>query len=298
MRCPRLLPLLLLPLVLFTLPPPALPFSPPFIIGGALRKLRGDGEKVPMPVASAEEASGEAPGLRVGEGAWKWPASYPYDAGYFQRPDQEPRASPMALINQGMNPDAAAPSPTSAAASAAAARAFWETSEPETAGISPASLAALAAHHGFYMSAAAAERGPLRVLEFGPGESSHLPPGLPLERHVGVGITDTYARANPSLTEFIAADLNDVDGSAPGGAINSEELAALPAGEFDFVIMSNVADFLTAPLSVYRAAHSLLRPGGLMLVSFAGRSYQKPFEGASTRLWRTMSDDQKLWVCG
>ena len=67
---------------------------------------------------------------------------------------------------------------------------------------------------------------------------------------------------------------------------------------FDYILMSNTLDFLTSPPEVFRTAYHLLKPGGMLIVSFAGPSYQKPFEAAQTKLWRTMTDDQKLWVSG
>ena len=44
---------------------------------------KNDGKNMPM--ASRSEAKSEAPGLRVGEQAWKWPPVWPYDANFFKR---------------------------------------------------------------------------------------------------------------------------------------------------------------------------------------------------------------------
>ena len=49
-----------------------------------------------MPMASPEDAASEAPGLRVGPQAWKWPPVWPYDDELFRRPDEE-EAMPSAL---------------------------------------------------------------------------------------------------------------------------------------------------------------------------------------------------------
>jgi len=38
-----------------------------------------------MPMANPNEARNEAPGLRVGANAWKWPPVWPYDANFFKR---------------------------------------------------------------------------------------------------------------------------------------------------------------------------------------------------------------------
>ena len=47
-------------------------------------------------MASPEDAASEAPGLRVGPQAWKWPPVWPYDDELFRRPDEE-EAMPSAL---------------------------------------------------------------------------------------------------------------------------------------------------------------------------------------------------------
>ena len=44
---------------------------PPMIIGPMLKKMREEKAKKNMPLASDEERGTEAPGLRVGKGAWK-----------------------------------------------------------------------------------------------------------------------------------------------------------------------------------------------------------------------------------
>jgi hypothetical protein len=70
-------------------PPSPRPSTELNIIGGAIRKMREEDAKKKMPMALPEEAEREAPGLRVGEQAWKWPPVYPYDRELFRRPDEE-----------------------------------------------------------------------------------------------------------------------------------------------------------------------------------------------------------------
>ena len=59
-----------------------------YIIGPMLRKMREEKAKKNMPMASVEEREGEAPGLRVGSGAWKWPPVWPYGNNEFVRKDE------------------------------------------------------------------------------------------------------------------------------------------------------------------------------------------------------------------
>ena len=52
-------------------------------------------------MASDDEKIGEAAGLRVGDGAWKWPPVWPYDGDSFT-PKQDIKKPPMASPMSGM----------------------------------------------------------------------------------------------------------------------------------------------------------------------------------------------------
>lgn len=70
-------------------------FTPPtMIIGPMIRKMREENAKKRMPMTSRDEAKSEAPGLRVGVGAWKWPPVWPYDSTFFTPKDDIPQATP------------------------------------------------------------------------------------------------------------------------------------------------------------------------------------------------------------
>ena len=56
---------------------------PTMIIGPMIRKMREEQAKKKMPMASPDDVNAEAPGLRVGPEAWKWPAAWPYDSTFF-----------------------------------------------------------------------------------------------------------------------------------------------------------------------------------------------------------------------
>ena len=63
--------------------------------------MRGDEQGKNMPMSSLDEARLEAPGLRVGKDAWKWPPVWPYDSNFFKR-DSELMAEKEA--KKDMNP--------------------------------------------------------------------------------------------------------------------------------------------------------------------------------------------------
>jgi hypothetical protein len=68
------------------------------IIGPMIRKMKEDQAKKKMPMASQDERMGEAEGLRVGSGAWKWPPVWPYSTDDFTPKEDivQPKAAPMA----------------------------------------------------------------------------------------------------------------------------------------------------------------------------------------------------------
>ena len=56
---------------------------PTMIIGPMIKKMRENQAKKRMPMIDAKDAQGQAPGLRVGGNAWKWPPIWPYDQDFF-----------------------------------------------------------------------------------------------------------------------------------------------------------------------------------------------------------------------
>lgn len=81
------------------LPRTKLHAMPPLIIGPMIRKMREDKAKSKMPMANEEELRGQAPGLRVGGAAWKWPPVWPYEQNFFTPPEDLPKPDPAAQLN-------------------------------------------------------------------------------------------------------------------------------------------------------------------------------------------------------
>lgn len=71
---------------------------PPMIIGPMIRKMREEKEKSKQPMATGEEMKGQAPGLRVGGSAWKWPPVWPYDQDFFTPPEDIQKPDPTAQL--------------------------------------------------------------------------------------------------------------------------------------------------------------------------------------------------------
>ncbi len=136
----------------------------------------------------------------------------------------------------------------------------------------------------------------MSILEFGAAENSYLPDDIKPSRHVGVGLNTKLMGENPSLTSRIEVNLNNV---IDDETVDSDELRKLTAEPFDIIIMSNTIDFLTRPREVYRTAWQMLKPGGIMIVSFTSKkAYPSKFERAQTKMWRDFNDDQHMWIAG
>lgn len=136
----------------------------------------------------------------------------------------------------------------------------------------------------------------MSILELGAAEESYLPDEIKPSRHVGVGLNTKLMEQNPSLSERLEVDLNVV---VEDETVESDELRKLGVEPFDAVIMTNTVDFLTHPREVYRTAWQLLKPGGIMLVSFTSKkAYPDKFERAQTKMWRDFNDDQHMWIAG
>lgn len=72
---------------------------PPMVIGPMLRKMREEKQKARMPMATEGEMKGQAPGLRVGGSAWKWPPVWPYDQTLFTPPEDVEQPDAASQLN-------------------------------------------------------------------------------------------------------------------------------------------------------------------------------------------------------
>mmetsp|Transcript_2795 Transcript_2795/g.4290 ORF Transcript_2795/g.4290 Transcript_2795/m.4290 type:complete len:641 (-) Transcript_2795:122-2044(-) len=266
--------------------------APPLIIGPMIRKMREDQAKKKMPMASDEETFAEAPGLRVGTGAWKWPPVWPYDDSMFKRKEEVEKQNSMtpmqSMLASGAmaNPEA----PTDGKDEFDPLKYWGSDKAGVDTELNAETASKLTSHYSFYLQDG------MSVVEFGAAEKSYLPEGLKLGRHVGVGASSSQMEKNPALTESFVVDLNNV---VPEFDVDSDDIRQLGNDTFDVVLMANTIDFLTNPREVFRTGWNLLKPGGTMIVAFTSRdAYVDKFAKAQTKMWRDMNDDQHTWICG
>jgi len=257
--------------------------------------MKEEQEKKKMPMASQDERMGEAEGLRVGSGAWKWPPVWPYSEDDFTPKEDikaPPAASPMAGMSMlaGNMPTVEEIEEEEEESKLDYLKYWGEEKVSDKTEMDPAAVEKLKTHYEFYL------KDGMSVLEFGAADDSYLPDGLKLSRHVGVGANKAQMDSNSALTEAMVVDLNDV---IVEQGVDSDDLKSLGSGTFDAILMANTIDFLTQPREVFRSAWALLKPGGIMLVPFTNReAYKNKFERAQTKMWRDMTDDQHMWICG
>jgi len=265
------------------------------VIGGVIRKMREEKAKKEMPMASEEERKKDAPGLRVGKDAWKWPPVWPYDKYMFTRPDEIPKkpqpnmASMMASASGTQMPPPVVEEEEEI--EELDLPKFWgEENSSVLTEMDDAAIETIKNHYAYYL------RDGMSVLELGAAENSYLPDDIKLSRHVGVGLNKALMETNPSISESMVVNLNKV---LPEKSVDSEELLGLGADTFDTILMANTIEYMTNPREVFRTAWYLLKPGGMLIVPFTNKeAFKGKFGKAQTNAWETMSDDQHVWVTG
>jgi len=268
---------------------------PTLIISPMIKKWREEQAKKNMPMASEEEMASEAPGLKVGVGAWKWPPVWPYDQDFFSRMGDE-AADPtvqnsMSSIMGSMTGNLVTMPQAPSEGKKLDSVEYWSVENAEVlTEIDSGAAASIRNHYSYHL------KDGMNVLELGAAEESYLPETLQLNEHIGVGLTPKLMERNSKLTQRLVVDLNKVQ---PGEGVDSDELYALGANRFDAIIMANTIDFLTDSREVYRSAWRLLKPGGIMICPFVSKdAYVSKFEKGQTRMWRQFNDDQHMYVCG
>ncbi len=103
---------------------------------------------------------------------------------------------------------------------------------------------------------------------------SHWPAGHPKRRLVGLGMNGVEMAENPDLDEYVVQDIN--------------RNPALPFAEatFDAVVITVSVQYLTQPIETFRQVNRILKPGGVVIVTFSNRM----FPTKAVRIWRYSTD--------
>ncbi|KAI8553549.1 hypothetical protein RHMOL_Rhmol05G0024900 [Rhododendron molle] len=111
---------------------------------------------------------------------------------------------------------------------------------------------------------------------------SHFPAGYKQDRIVGMGLNEEELKRNPVLTNYVVQDLN----------INPK----LPFEDNSFDVITNVVsvDYLTKPLDVFKEMRRILKPGGLVIMSFSNRC----FWTKAISVWTSTGDADHAMIVG
>lgn len=117
-----------------------------------------------------------------------------------------------------------------------------------------------------------------RVLDLMSSWVSHLPEDLELDHVVGHGLNREELEANPWLDEYFVQDLN------------AEPQLPLEDETFESVLCAVSVQYLQWPGQVFAEIGRVLRPNGIVIVSFSNRMFAQK----AVRAWREASGPERL----
>lgn len=112
---------------------------------------------------------------------------------------------------------------------------------------------------------------------------SHFPQGYTAGRICGLGMNEKELARNAVLTDYVVHDLNA-----------NPEMAMFEDESFDVIVNAVSVDYLNQPLKIFRDAHRILKPGGLMACSFSNRC----FPTKVIDIWAKTGDVDHVWIVG
>lgn len=118
------------------------------------------------------------------------------------------------------------------------------------------------------------------ILDLMASWDSHIPDKLRPSKVVGLGLNEKELQRNEVLSEYLIHDLNR-DPQLP-----------FANNTFDAVINTVSVDYMVRPVSVFREAGRILKPGGLYLVIFSNRM----FPDKAVKVWRESTEEERVML--
>lgn len=104
---------------------------------------------------------------------------------------------------------------------------------------------------------------------------SHLPEDVAYGRVVGLGMNRAELAGNPRLNDFVVHNLN------------AEPRLPFPNASFDAALIGVSIQYLVDPHAVLRDLARVIRPDGLLIISFSNRC----FPTKAVAIWQALDDD-------
>lgn len=118
----------------------------------------------------------------------------------------------------------------------------------------------------------------MRVLDMMSSWVSHLPEEIQFEHVEGHGMNAEELARNPRLDHYFVQNLNQ------------KQLLPLPDASFDAVLNTVSIQYLQYPEAVFAEIYRILKPGGIVIVSFSNRMFfQKAIQA-----WREASEPKRV----
>ena len=134
--------------------------------------------------------------------------------------------------------------------------------------IDEAACEALAAHYAAHL------KDGCRILDMMSSCVSHLPAGLTPDAVVGHGMNTRELAANPQLHSYFVQNLN------------KNPVLPLDDACFDACLIAVSVQYLIDPVRVFAEIGRVLKPGGILIVSFSNRM----FPTKAVAIWRSLDD--------
>ena len=116
------------------------------------------------------------------------------------------------------------------------------------------------------------------VLDLMSSINSHIADDIATSQVVGLGMNQQELEANQRLDQRVIHDLND------------DPLLPFDDASFDVILCSLSIEYLTRPMSIYREAGRVLKPGGLFITSFSNRW----FPTKAINLWTNLHEFERM----
>jgi SAM-dependent methyltransferase len=118
----------------------------------------------------------------------------------------------------------------------------------------------------------------MRVLDLMSSWKSHLPEDLRLDKLSGLGLNAEELSKNVDLTDWIVHDLNE-----------NPELP-FKTGSYDAIICTVSVEYLIQPDPVFKEIGRILRPGGVLIVTFSNRWFPEKV----INIWKDLHEFERM----